>query len=64
MKTTSRKPALISMALGIAFGTTLAFISANADEMGYWESYSHLGCGPADITVRFAHRYPAAHRGE
>ena len=35
MKTTSRKLTLISTALGIAFGTTLAFISANADDISY-----------------------------
>ena len=40
MKTISRKPTLISMALEIAFCTTPAFISANADEMDYYESSS------------------------
>ena len=35
MKTTNRKPTLLSMAVGLAFGTTVAYTSAQAYDADY-----------------------------
>ncbi len=41
MKTTNRKPTLISMTLGLAFGTTVAYTSAQAYDADYEIASAH-----------------------